>query len=261
MRLDKLKKNKEMRALCKSILNKNWGKLAQRNNLAKTEYITKPADYFALISDQSKMVKHANICREEMLLVNWEDSTAFVQPHDNSNVVVAAYVTSQARLYLYKLLEALDRWVLYFDTDSCIYVHKLDEWNPKIINNRLGDWGDKLPQAKITKFVGLGPKNYGYEYVKNNGETKSTWKVKGLTQDYSTSKMISFDKILPWLKEERDAFSVKLEYRNRIRRNRDRQVYSNKQTKTYKFVYEKRMIVEGTAFTLPYGYKEVSPRV
>ena len=166
VRLDKLKKNKGMRALCKSILNKNWGKLAQRDNLTKTEYITKPADYFALISDQSKTVKHVNICREEMLLVNWEDSTAFVQPHDNSNVVVAAYVTSQARLHLYKLLEALDRRVLYFDTDSCIYVHKPDEWNPKIINNRLGEWGDELPQAKITKFVGLGPKNYGYEYVK-----------------------------------------------------------------------------------------------
>ena len=72
-----------------------------------------------------------------MLLVNWEDSTAFVQPHDNSNVVVAAYVTSQTRLPLYKLLEAMDRRVLYFDTDSCIYVHKPDEWNPKIINNRL----------------------------------------------------------------------------------------------------------------------------
>ena len=73
--------------------------------------------------------------------------------------------------------------------------------------------------------------------------------------------MISFDKILRWLKEERDTFSIKVEYRNRIRRNRVRQVYSNKQTKTYKFVYEKRMIVEGTPFTLPYGYKEVSPRV
>ena len=91
-----------MRALCKSIINKNWGKLAQRDNLSKTEYITKPADYFALISDQSKTVKHVNICREEMLLVNWEDSTAFVQPHDNSKVVVAAHVTSQARLHLYK---------------------------------------------------------------------------------------------------------------------------------------------------------------
>ena len=205
------------------------------------------------------MVKHVNICREEMLLVNWEDSTAFVQPHDHSTVVVAAYVTSQARLHLYKLLEALDRRVL--DTDSCIYVHKPDEWNPKIINNMLGEWGDELPQAKIIKFVGLGPKTYGYEYVKNNGETKSTLKVKGLTQDYSTAKMISFDKMLRWFKEEKDMFNFKVEYRNRIRKNRDRQVYSDKQTKTYKFVYDKRMIVEGTPFTLPCGYKEVSPRV
>ena len=108
--------------------------------------------------------------------------------------------------------------------------------------------------------MGLGPKNYGYEYVKN-GETKSTWKVKGLTQDYSTSRIISFNKMLNWLKKEKDTFNIKVEYKNRIRKNRDRQVYLDKQTKTYKFVYDKRVIVVGTPFTLPYGYKEVSPHV
>ena len=115
--------------MCNSILNKNWGKWAQRDNLTKTKYITKPADYFALISDQSKTVTHVNICQEEMLLVNWEDGDTFVQPHNNSNVVVASYVTAQVRLHLYKLLEALDRRELYFDTDSCFYVHKSNAWN------------------------------------------------------------------------------------------------------------------------------------
>ena len=38
MRLDKLK-NKRMTALCKSILNKNWGILAQRDNLNTREYV------------------------------------------------------------------------------------------------------------------------------------------------------------------------------------------------------------------------------
>ena len=108
--------------------------------------------------------------------------------------------------------------------------------------------------------MGLGPKNYGYEYVKN-GETNSTWKIKGLTKDYSMSRIIAFNKMLHWLKEEKDTFNVKVEYKNSIRKNRDRQVYSDKQTKTYKFVYDKRVIVEGTPFTLPYGYKGVSPRV
>ena len=143
--------------------------------------------------------------------MNWEDVDTFVPPHENSNVVVASYVTAQARLHLYKLLEALDRCVLYIDTDSSIYIHKPEVWNPKIINNKLGEWEDELLQAKIIKFVGLGPKNYGYEYVKN-GETKSTWKVKGLTQDYSTSKVISFEKMLHSLKEERDTFNVKVEF-------------------------------------------------
>ena len=102
--------------------------------------------------------------------------------------------------------------------------------------------------------------NYGYEYVKNNGETKLTWKVKGLMQDYSTSRMISFDKMLHWLKKEKDTFNVKVEYRNRIKKIEiDRSIRISRQK--HKFVYDKRMIVEDTPFTLPYGYKEVSPHV
>ena len=80
--------------------------------------------------------------------------------------------------FFYGVLEKLNERVLYIDTDSIIYIHKPDLWNPTIINNRLGEWTDEEPNAKITKCVGMGPKNYGYEYVDNDGQRKSTVKSK-----------------------------------------------------------------------------------
>lgn len=42
----------------------------------------------------------------------------------NMNIVFAAYTTVQTRLKLYKHLDALGDQVLYYDTDSVLYVHK-----------------------------------------------------------------------------------------------------------------------------------------
>ena len=50
--------------------------------------------------------------------------------------------------------------------------------NPTIVNNKLGEWTDEVPNARILKFVGMGPKNYGYEFVDKGGKKKSICKVK-----------------------------------------------------------------------------------
>ena len=89
-------------------------------------------------------------------------------------MIVAAFVTAQARLKLYEPLEKLNERVLYFDTDSIIYHHKPHLWNPTIVNNRLGEWTDEVPNARIVKFVGMGPKNYGYRFVDKDRNRRST---------------------------------------------------------------------------------------
>ena len=195
---------------------------------------------------------NVDICRENILLVNWEDTESNVEAHACSDVIVVAFVTAQARLKLYEPLEKLNERVLYFDSDSIIFHHKPHLWNPTIVNNRLGEWTDEVPNARIVKFVGMGPKNYGYEFVDKYGKRRSTCKVKGLTLDYNTSQVIHFDRMLKWVKDNTKDFRETVNY-HRIRKHRDKTVATELQSKTYRFTYTKRVIV-GDGYAVPYGY-------
>ena len=231
-----MEKNKGMRAIAKIMLNSLWGKLAQQENMTKTEYFSEPSKFFDLVTNPNKIVKNVDICRENLLLVNWEDTESNVEPHACSNVIVAAFVTAQARLKLYEPLEKLNERVLSFDTDSIIYHHKPHLWNPTIVNNRLGEWTDEVPNARIVKFVGMGPKNYGYEFVDKDGNRRSTCKVKGLTLDYNTSQVIHFDRMLNLVKEDKKDFRETVNY-HQIRKHKDKTVVTELQSKTYWFTY------------------------
>ena len=71
---------------------------------------------------------------------------------------------------------------------------------PSFFNKRLGEWTDEVPNARIVKFVGMEPKNYGYEFVDKGGNRRSTCKVKGISLDYNTSQIIYFVRMLNWVK-------------------------------------------------------------
>ena len=46
-----VEKNPGLRAMAKVMLNSLWGKLTQREKLAKTEYISEPSKYFDLVTN------------------------------------------------------------------------------------------------------------------------------------------------------------------------------------------------------------------
>ena len=129
-----------------------------------------------------------------------------MEPHACSNVIVTAFFTAQARLKLYGILEKLNDRVLYFDTDYFIYDHKPHLWNPTIVNKRLGEWTDEVPNARIVKFVGMEPINYGYKFVDKGGNQRSTCKVKGISLGYNMSQMIYFVRMLNWVKGDTKDF-------------------------------------------------------
>ena len=66
--------------------------------------------------------------------IHYEDDKNFVEPNAKTNVVIAAFTTAYARLKLYDVLDLLQERVLYYDTDSVIFLSKPAEPEPSTWN-------------------------------------------------------------------------------------------------------------------------------
>jgi hypothetical protein len=84
----------------------------------------------------------------------------------------------------------LQERVLYYHTDSVIYVSKQGEPEPPL-GNYLGDLTDELDRDYITTFMSGGPKNYAYHTAGGKMETK----VRGITLNHTTLQKINPDVI------------------------------------------------------------------
>ncbi|CAC5372370.1 unnamed protein product [Mytilus coruscus] len=104
-----------------------------------------------------------------MVEMRWRNKEEFIEISGRTNVVIAAYITAQARLKLYGYLEKLRDRVLYTDTDSVIFIVKQGEWQPPL-GDYLGELTDEVPANSITQFVTGGPKLYAYKLHKPDGD-------------------------------------------------------------------------------------------
>ena len=84
------------------MLNCLWGKLAQREKMSLTEYISKPSQYFDLITNPNIIVKNVEIFDNEcpFILVNYETKLVHIDTHATANVIVGSYVAAYARMEL-----------------------------------------------------------------------------------------------------------------------------------------------------------------
>ena len=139
--------------------------------------------------------------------------------------------------------------ILYFDTDSVIYVSRPGVPDPPT-GNFLGDLTSELkPSQHIQEFVSLGPKSYGYQI--NDGKT--CVKVKGFTLNKATDDVVNFNSLLKML----DRTTVTNVPQNYLKRNLSSlHISDNKMIKKCKFTYSKRRIVDDQFNTLPFGYCE-----
>ncbi|KYN29421.1 hypothetical protein ALC57_01133 [Trachymyrmex cornetzi] len=123
-----------------------------------------------------------------------------------TNVVITANTTALARLKLYDYLEKLDKRVLYYDTDSCIYLStgEPNEYEPRT-GNFLGDMTDELESYGrgnyIESFVSSGPKFYAYIVRTPEGRTHEVCKIKGITLNFKNSIVLNFNSIKKLIEE------------------------------------------------------------
>lgn len=95
----------------------HWGKFGQNAQKTQLTYVSDPAEYVKIMTDNSTEVTDMVFVNEEHVALRWRKKEDFVEALPNTNVVLAAYTTAQARLKLYELLEELDDRVVYMDTD------------------------------------------------------------------------------------------------------------------------------------------------
>ena len=132
------------RALAKLCLNSFWGKFGQRLNMRQTQiYHESQANFFSQVfSDPTKEPVNFHILSNNMIQIEWIYKHDF-QPEDNkTHIYLATFTTCWDRLKLYSVLEKLNERVLYYDTDSVIYVSRPEEFDPPL-GNYLGElnWG------------------------------------------------------------------------------------------------------------------------
>ena len=161
----------------------------------KTQYklLTPAAERFQMLSNDQYVIHDVNFINEEILQVFYSINNSFHAGSNDSNVPIAAFVTCQGRLKLFKELVKLERRVLYFDTDSMIFISRCNEYEPEL-GDFLGQFTNEIDQEKgnhIIEFVSAGPKNYGYKL--DTGYSCCT--VKGINLNHNACQLINFESI------------------------------------------------------------------
>jgi len=246
LEIDKIEKNPAKRFVFKLFLNSMWGRLGMNTDRTIHKLITKPEEWFLMIRDDQYIIHRADFCNNNVIQVFY--SKRYNEGSTETSVTHAAFVTAHARLKLYSELEKLNDQVLYFDTDSIIYVKKNNKYFPPIGNN-LGDLTNELAEDDfIEEFISAGPKNYGYRT--KSGRSSCT--VKGFRLDANTSLLINFDSIKNLVFNSRKE-CIEAEQFVFKRRKTDWSVRTEVQKKLYRFVYDKRVLFDDLS-TLPFGF-------
>ena len=215
--------------------------------------VTEPKEFFHFLDPTQYEVSDARLVNDEMVEVHYKEKDEFAEQNDKVNIVIAAFTTAYARLKLYDLLDLLQERVLYYDTDSVIYVHEPGKPDPPL-GDYLGDLTDELDAGDyITTFISGGPKNYAY--ITNNG--KSETKIRGITLDYAATKKLNLDVMRHLVHSHVNCHTeekVTVDIPFKITRDKkEKNIVTKKMKKDYRVVYNKRVITENYG-TLPYGY-------
>ena len=182
---EKFEFNAGLRSIAKLCLNSLWGKFGQRSNMSQTKYVTEVSEFYKILLDDKLDGKDFQFINDDMIQMTYNFKDQFVDNSKNTNIYIACFTTSHARLMLYNKLEYLNEKVLYFDTDSIIYIDNCT-MNIKT-GDMLGDMTDELSGKEITNFVSTGPKSYSFKY--GDDDEKST--IKGFTLNHENSSILN----------------------------------------------------------------------
>ena len=254
---DKIEKNPGLRTLAKMMLNSMWGKFGQRLNKTQLQTFDDPQAFHRFLDTSTLDVRHVSVINDHLVEVHYQYQDEDIPVSPNLNIFVAAFTTCWARLRLYAALEPLGQRVLYYDTDSIIFLQDEDQANP-VLGNYLGEFTSELASDDyIVEFVSAGPKNYGYQTKLGHVECKVRGfrlNSEGKSQlNYNVMRQNVLDEIQKPQKEPRQTQVVKTH--QIVRDAKTYELYTFPDYKRYQLVYDKRVVDPATFQTYPYGYQ------
>ena len=254
---DKIEKNPGLRTLAKMMLNSMWGKFGQRLNKTQVQEFNDPQAFHRFLDTDTLDVRHVSVINDQLVEVHYQYQDEDIPVSPKLNIFVAAFTTCWARLRLYAALEPLGQRVLYYDTDSIIFLQDEGQPNP-VLGDYLGDFTSELDNDDyILEFVSAGPKNYGYQTHKGHVECKVRGfhlNSEGKSQlNYNVMRQNVLDEIQKPQKQPRQTQVVKTH--QIVRDPKHYQIYTFPEYKQYQLVYDKRVVDPQTFLTYPYGYQ------
>ena len=255
--IKKIKKNVGLEKASKSCLNILWGKLCQKD-FPKTEILRDRQQFdeiFKKIKNEGGTIDNILPIKKDTVYLKWTNKSPNAFSRSPSNSVIGAYITAQGRLKLYEHLEKLDERVLYYDTDSIIYVcnEGVEEYNPPT-GDLLGDLRDELKTGDyITSFISLRPQVYAYKTNKDKNEEDPKCKIRSVPKNDVNKKIVNYNSLRKLINGE----IVKLEPKTQIiKPDRYHNVSIRLETRIITSRRtDKRRFVHGLDKSYPYGYK------
>ena len=90
--------------------------------MSQAKYVTEISEFYELLLDDKSDNFNIQFINDEMVQMTSNFKDQFVDNSKNTNIYIACFTASHARLMLYNKLDYLKEKVLYFDMDSIIYV-------------------------------------------------------------------------------------------------------------------------------------------
>ena len=101
-----------------------------------------------VLTDPGKLLMDFHIMNDDVIQVEYKNTEDFECQSFNTNVTIAAFCTSWARLKLWSAMQKLGKRVLYHDTDSIIFSVKDGEYVPPL-GTYLGQLTDELTCKEV----------------------------------------------------------------------------------------------------------------
>jgi hypothetical protein len=256
----KIVKNPGLRAISKLFLNSLWGRFCLNTEHSETQIINDYSLLLKITNDSSSEITNLHISNNKMIVTIKPNEEGDIRG-GNVNVVIAAHVTSFARLRLWREINKLGDLVVYYDTDSIMHVKRPGSYQP-VESEMLGGLKCELKEkygvgSKGVRFASGGPKAYVLEVMKADGELERIVRAKGIRLNTKLEKDFTIEKFYNMIHDTTISYKIP---QKKFTRMKYGGVFTQESEKTLRQTYSKRRISDYQSLTTePFGYIPPTP--